>query len=59
MAALFSHQIVFSTDGVRTTNLSLGERPVNWPVEHRKRAAAAQPPSPRLPQPRPARLDQL
>ena len=40
-------QIVFSTPGVRTTCLSLGERPVNWPVVQRNA-----PPLPRRPSPR-------
>ena len=42
IGALFSHQTCGSTEGSRTTNLSLGLRPVWRPVETRKRAAEAE-----------------
>jgi len=44
MGALLSHQMLSSTLGVRTTNLSLGERPVWVPVVTRK-----EPPLPKVP----------
>ena len=44
IGGLFSHQTLSSTEGVRTTNLSLGERPVFSPVVTRK-----VPPRPRCP----------
>jgi hypothetical protein len=47
MGALFSHQMPASTEGSRTTNLSLGERPVCWPV-----STSSVPPRPISPSPR-------